>query len=135
MKIAQVTGQAIINAFMALLNSGTITLYSGTQPTNPDTALSGNTAGVTYTYSASAGSAAVISGGYAQSTASFVSNSVLPTNAVTVTFARNFESGGSTVVTDLTVGTSSTDLIIGNTALQTGVYVNFTSLVFKMPVD
>ena len=134
MNLSVAGGTAALNAICALLNSGTLVFYSGTQPTTPETALSGNTALVTFTFGATAFGSATTSGGYEIETASFVSNSVAPTAAGTVTFARATGSNGTTIVADFTVGTSATDIVIGNTAIQTGVNVSITSFQLKEPV-
>ena len=51
---AAATREAALAAFAARCNGGTITIYSGTQPVTPDTALAGNTALATLTFSATA---------------------------------------------------------------------------------
>jgi|SRR5690348_16822928 len=134
MKTAQNTASVGLAAKLALLNSGTAVVYSGTQPTNPDTALSGNTALVTGTFSASAFGSITLNSGFMQATASFTAASYTPAANGTATFARLFKSDGTTVVADLTVGTSGTDFIIGSTTINTGVQVSF-SLVLKDPCD
>lgn len=133
MKISQAAGGAALNAFNALMNGGTLVIYSGTEPTNPDTALSGNTALVTATFSATAFATASYSSPNMTAAASFTAGSYAPSASGTATFARAFESGGSAVA-DFTVGTSGTDLIIGNTSIVTGTNVSF-SLTSNMPVD
>jgi hypothetical protein len=43
-------------------------------------------------------------------------------------------SGQGNVVADYTVGTSGTDIIVGSTALSTGVPVDITSFTLSIPV-
>lgn len=178
-----VASAALINADH-LFDNGTITMYSGTQPASPETALSGNTALAAWTFSASAFGTPSLSSGNEQASASFTASSVAPTNSGTVTFARavppawtaskaytigqgvtnggnvyqcigagtSASSGGPTgtgtsitdgtvtwqylsagpALIDYTVGTSGTDIIIGNTSIQTGTNVSLT-LTHKMP--
>ena len=134
MKIAQVTGQAALNAITALLNNGTMVVYSGTQPTNPDTALSGNTALVTGTLSATAFGTATISGGYAQANASFTSTTPTISVSGTASFARWYETGGSVAVMDWTVGTSGTDITVPTTTFTNGVTLTLGAFTLKQPV-
>lgn len=167
-----------------LFDNGTAIMYSGTQPTSPETALSGNTALATWTFSASAFGAPSLTSGNEQASASFVASSVAPAASGTVTFMRatapgwaathaytvgqgatnggnNYQcigagtsasSGGPTgtgssitdgtvtwmylsagpALIDYTVGTSGTDIVIGNTAIATGTNVSLT-LTHKMP--
>jgi len=134
MNLAQVSGDAAINALCALANSGTIVFYSGTQPATPETALSGNTALVTWTFNSTAFGSASVSGGYAQASASFVASSVTPAANGTVTFARMYESNGTTVIGDFTVGTSGTDILIGTTTISTTISVSL-SLTLQLAVS
>jgi hypothetical protein len=135
MNLAQIAGQAALNAITALLNGGTLVMYSGSQPASPETGLSGNTALATFTFSGTAFSAASISGGYAVGNASFVSNSVLPTAGGNVTFCRLYKSDGTTAVMDASIGTNGTDIVIANVSLTTSINVSITSLVAKIPVS
>jgi hypothetical protein len=131
MNISQLAATAGLDAIKALLNGGTLTMYSGTEPVSPETALSGDTVLATWTFSATAFSSDTTSGGYTTATASFVSATVTPSANGTASFARLTESNGTTVCEDLTVGTSSADIIIGSTTLNTGVQVTL-SLSFKV---
>lgn len=133
MNNARATATAGLNAMNALCNGGTLIIYTGSMPTTPQTALSGNTALATFTFSATAFGAPAYSGGFMVSNASFASNSVNPSASGTASFARVFGSDGTTVVNDLTVGTTGTDLIIGSTSINTGVPVTASSLVSRMP--
>lgn len=135
MNAAQNTVSIGLAAMNALLNSGTLVFYSGTMPSSPETALSGNTALVTFTFAATAFAAPSYSAGYEQAAATFVASSVAPSSAGTAAFARAFKSDGTTVVADYTVGTSGTDIVIGNTSIQMGVNVSITSFLNKMPAS
>lgn len=135
MQLAQTAGESALNAVTALLNGGTLVFFSGTEPSTPETALSGNTTLATFTFSSTAFSSATVSGGNAQATASFTASTVTPAANGTVTFARAFESNGTTVVGQFTVGTSGDDITVGSTALSTGVQVTITSFVLEIPVS
>lgn len=167
-----------------LFDNGTIGMYSGTQPTSPETALSGNTLLAQWTYTATAFSAPSLSSGNEQTTANYSAASVAPAATGTVSFARgappawaastvytvgqgvvlggniyqcstagtSAASGGPTgtgtaitdgtavwrylssgpALIDYTVGTSGTDIVIGNTSIQTGTNVSL-ALTHKVP--
>ncbi len=92
-------------------SGGFIKVYCGTQPANPDTALSGNTPAATFTFSSTAfGSPSHVST-TEEITASLVSSSVTAGKAsCTATFARILESDATTVIADETVSTSGADI-------------------------
>ena len=114
---------ASLNSRLSPLNGGTLVLYTGTQPTNPDTALSGNTALVTLTLNATAFASA--SGGVA--TANSITAGTAGASG-TATFFRAFASGGTTAVVDGSVGASgSYDLLIPSTTIASGQSVPCTS--------
>src|ERR1044072_3968898 len=112
---------AALDAVKALCNSGTLVIYSGTQPSTPDTAVTASTDLVTFTFNSSAFGSDSTSSGNRVATASFVSASVSPTRSGTATYARVWESGGTVAVGDFTVGTSGTDIILGSTTITNGV--------------
>lgn len=194
MNLSQYSGALALVGYTNLYGGATLTLYSGTMPVSPETALSGNTALVAFTF-ATPGFTGVptTSGGFDKLTASFTSNSANPTNTGTATFARATfpsnawqsshaytrgaivsnsssyyvctvsgtsagsggpgttaygivdgtaawdyigatASAGVTVLGDYTVGTSGTDIIIGNTNVQVGTSVTITSFILQVPV-
>ena len=116
--IAYAARQAALNNALALANSGTLVIYSGTQPANADTALAGNTVLSTSTLSNPAFSNAT--GG----------SLTLPANVSasatgTATWFRIYQSNGTTAVADGSVGTSSADLIVSTTSFVSGGLVTF----------
>lgn len=88
MNVSQSAAGVALTAVNAMLNTSPLVFYSGTQPTTPETALSGNTALVTFTFAAAAFGAASFSASNEQETASFVATSVAPAASGTATFAR-----------------------------------------------
>jgi hypothetical protein len=103
--LAPVAGIAALSPIFPLLNSGTGIAYSGAQPASTQTALSGNTAIVTATFAATALSGSVTSsGGFASGSLAFTSTSLTAAATGVATFMRLTESGGTTVVADLTLG-------------------------------
>jgi hypothetical protein len=137
MNLATVAAAAAVDAVKALFNNGTLVVYSGAQPATPETALSGNTALATWTFSATAFGSDSFTGGNEQATASFVSSTVTPSANGTATFARLFETGGTTVVTDITVTATGGggDLQFGSTTFNTGVPATISSLLLQLPAS
>jgi hypothetical protein len=134
-KISASTGDAMLTALKALPNSGTLVIYSGTEPSDPDTAISGNTALATFTFSATACGSNSISGSFKVCTVSFSSGTVTASASGTATFARMLESDGTTVDADWTVGTSGSDINLNSTSITSGGNVTLTSVTLKMPID
>jgi hypothetical protein len=98
-----------------------IHLYTGTQPANANTALSGNTLLVSLTISGSFGT---------DSNGTLTVGSVSNGTAVatgTATFFRITKSDDSTVVMDGTVGTSGADMNFNTVSIVTGDTVAITS--------
>jgi hypothetical protein len=103
MNTAQNTASVALAAAGALSNGGSLVLLNGAMPATPETALSGNTTLATGTYAATAFSAPSYSGGNMQATATFTAN-VNPAANGGCTFARAYESNGTTTTADYTVG-------------------------------
>lgn len=104
-----------------------LSLYSGTVPTDANSALSGNTLLVTLVGSATFGVVANASG-----VVTLTANAISTVNAVatgTATFGRLFKTDGSTLVLQFTVGTSGTDLVLNSAALTSGGPVSVTSFI------
>ena len=98
-----------------------IKLYTGTQPANANTALSGNTLLVTLTI---AGAFGTDSNG----TLTFSTiNSGTAVASGTAGFFRIVKSDGTTVVMDGSIGTSSADLVLNTTTIATNDTVAITS--------
>jgi len=98
-----------------------IKIYSGTQPVNANTAISGQTLLVSLNVSGSFGT---------DSNGTITLSSVTSATAVatgTASFFRITKSDGTTVVMDGSVGTSSADMILDNTSIATGQTVSITS--------
>lgn len=107
----------------AIGSSGLLRIYSGTQPTDPDTALSGNT--LLAELALSATFAAGASGGVL--TASSITADSSADNTGTATFASLVTSGGTRKV-DMSVGTSGADLNLNTTSIVSGAQVSVSSM-------
>lgn len=103
--------------------SGLLRIYDGTQPANPDTAVTSQVklAELTCNATAFAGSA---------SAGVLTANAISNANAIasgTASWFRLTTSAGTAVI-DGTVGTASADLIINNTSINSGQQVSVSSL-------
>lgn len=106
--------------------SAILSIYNGTQPANPDTALSGNTLLATATCNAT--QFGTVSGGVLTASAiSAGSGQAGAGTGTTATFFRLFKSDGTTAVLDGTVGTSGADLNLNNTSIANGQTVTISS--------
>lgn len=135
MNLAQVPGSTGLAAITALLNSGTLVMYSGSQPATPETALSGNNVLATWTFTSSAFAAPSFGSGNETALANFAAASVAPTANGTVSFARAFKSGGTVPVADFTVSTSGADINLGSITISTGTNVDLSSFSISLPVS
>lgn len=121
-QLATATAAAQANALSALLNGGTVVIYSGAKPANANTALSGNTALATLTFQATAAPST--------STNVITFNTLTSGTAVatgTASFYRCYKSDGTTVVMDGSVGTSNANMIIGTVSIVSGASVSCSS--------
>ena len=119
-QVADATVNAQANALATLCNSGLIRIYDGVQPATADTAVSGNTLGVTLTFGATAFPSAV--SGLLTATAITSGTAVAD---ITPTWARIVKSDTTTVVMDVSAGAASANLTIG--AFTSGTVVSATS--------
>lgn len=88
MNLAQIAGAVGLELINRLFNGATLTLYSGTQPATPETALSANTALVSFVFSNPPFGGPTYGSSKMTATATFVAASVNPTNSGTTTFGR-----------------------------------------------
>ena len=119
-QVADATVNAQANALATLCNGGLIRIYDGVQPATADTAVSGNTLGVTLTFGATAFPSAV--------SGLLTANAITSGTAVadiTPTWARIVKSDTTTVVMDVSAGAASANLTIG--AFTSGTVVSATS--------
>lgn len=110
----------------ALLNTGYLRIYDGTQPANADTAVGAQVLLAELRFGSTAFAAAV--NGVASANAITQDSSANATG--TATWFRALKSDGSTVVCDGSVGTSGADCNINSTAIQAGAAVSATSMTY-----
>jgi hypothetical protein len=119
----------MLDSLTSSLSSGLLSIYSGTRPTDADTALSGNTLLVSLTLGATAAPAS--SGGV------LTMNTVTSGTAVatgTASFARQYQSNGTTAIADLSLATSGSEVTINTTSIVSGATVSCSSYTITNPV-
>lgn len=125
-KLSTAGVNAAADATCALLNNGYLRIYSGSQPTDADTALSGQTMLAELRFGATAFGAA--SAGVATANATTADSAADATGAAA--WFRALKSDGSTVVYDGSVGTSGTNMVVNSTAISAGAGVSVTSVIY-----
>jgi len=129
LKLSNAAANAAVDALTALLNSGYIRIYSGSQPTDANTAIGAQVLLAELTFGATAFGAAVA--GVATANAITQDSSANATG--TAAWARFFKTDGTTVVCDGSVGTASSNLILNTTSIVSGVPVSCSALTFTLP--
>lgn len=129
MRTAVAQRNRALDAVTVRLNSGYMRFYSGTRPTNADTALSGNTLLAECRFGATAFGAAAAG----VATANSITADSSADAAGTCTFARLFESDGTTVVCDLSVGTSGAEINMNTTTFSVGLSMQIWNFTISMP--
>ena len=117
-----------VNAFTALLNGGTLQIYSGGQPVL-NAGLSG-TLLATLTFSATAFPTAVAAAGTVTATANSITNGIAG-NSNTAGYFALVSSGSATVATG-SVGTSGADLNLSTLTITAGQTVSCSSFLVAM---
>lgn len=127
-KFSNVCVNAEADALAALLNTGYLRIYDGTQATNADTAVGAQVLLAELRFSATAFPAAVAG----LLTANAITSDASANATGTATWFRALKSDGSTVVYDGSVGTASADAIINTTAIQILALVACTALTIQI---
>ena len=130
MRIALARRAEALDSWIDNLASCKIRGYSGTRPTDADTALSGNTllfectGNATFSPSSSAG---VL-------TANAITQDSVADNTGTLTFVRIYQSDGTTPFCDLSVGTSGAEFNIPSLSIVAGLVVQVSAMTLSLPV-
>lgn len=125
---ASAAADAVVDRIDNGAAAGTIKIYTGTIPTDADTAIGAQTLLATLTFSDPAFGAA--SNGVA--TASAITSDSSADATGTATWARIADSNGVTQM-DVTVGTSGEDINFNTVSFVTGATVAITSLTYTQP--
>jgi hypothetical protein len=121
---------ADVGAITVLCNTGTINIYTGSQPTDANTAIGAQTLLVTLTYSATAFGTPAASGSAGSRVVTATANSITAGtagNTGTAAWFRVLESNGTSVVYDGSVGTGTNDMVLNTTSIVSGGNVAITS--------
>jgi hypothetical protein len=110
-------------------NSGILRIYDGSQPATADTAIGAQVILAELTMNSTAFGAA--SNGVA--TANAITSDTSANNTGTAAWFRLFESDGTTVICDGTVGTGPHNLVVSTTAFVATATVAITSLTYTQP--
>lgn len=116
------------NAIGDALNNGFIRIYSGTQPTDADTAIGAQTLLAELTFGADAFGAAVAG----LITANAITSDTSANATGTASFARILASNGTTVYFDGTVDTAAANVVINSVAISAGATVSCSSLTLQV---
>lgn len=128
--------KAALDAGAALCNSGKLRVYTGTQPTDANTAIGAQTLLGEFTMSATAFPASAASGTAPTRNAVATANTIADITASgtgTATWFRMLKSDGTTVLFDGTVGTSGCDLNLTDVTITTGETMSVTSFTITNP--
>jgi hypothetical protein len=117
-----------LDALAANFNSGFLRIYSGVQPADADTALSGNTLLAELTFGATAFPAAA--GGVL--TANAIADDASADATGTATFFRCFKSDGVTVICDGDAGVGSQNLVLNTTSIVAAARVQATTFTISL---
>lgn len=120
----------LLDALTNEANSGKLRLYSGTRPTNADTALSGNTLLAELTMNAT--SAGASSAGVWTANAITSDSSADATG--TASFCRLLQSDGTTAFADFSVGTSGTEVILNTVSIVAAAVVSCSAMTITFAV-
>ena len=122
-----------MSAIVALLNTGFLEIYAGTQPTDANTALTGQTllsGGMTF--AATAFATPVASGAAGSRVVTATANAIVSDTSAAATgtaaWFRAYKLDGVTGVMDGSVGTTGCDLNLNTTSIVIGATVSVTSM-------
>ena len=110
--------------------NGKLRIYSGTRPTDSDTALAGNTLLAELTMGATAFGSA--SGGVL--TANAIASDASADVTGTASFARLYQSDGTTPVSDFSVGTSGAEVTINTVSIVAAAVISCSAMTITNPV-
>lgn len=130
--------KAAVDAMVALLNSGTLEIYDGSQPADANTAITSQNLLGTFTFGSTAFAASSASGTAPNRAAVATANSITDVSASATGTAAWFRAkrssgNGSGAIMDGTVGVSGTDLIMTDVSLTSGETMHVASLTVSNP--
>lgn len=136
LNVTDAAAEAMLNALTALLNvggAGNLVIYSGTEPADSDTALSGNTVLINFVLAATAFGAATISGSSAVAAAAAITG-VNAAATGTATFFRFLNHAGTAVAQGTVTATGGGgDLTLTTVSVIAGAPCTVTSFTLTHP--
>lgn len=129
LKLSDASANAGINAIAALLNNGFLDIYDGVQPANANTAITVQVklAGLTFGATAFANAVAGVA------TANAIGTDTDNDATGVATWARLWKSDHTSVVLDLSVGLSGSDINLDSVAIQIHAQTSITALTLTLP--
>lgn len=128
-RLADAAKNASADAVAALCNAGLLRIYDGSQPADPDSAITTQTLLAELTFGNPAFGAA--SGGVA------TANAITPDSSAnasgTATWFRVVKSDGTTKVMDGSVGTATSNLVLNSNVIVAGAVVACTDFTYTQP--
>lgn len=122
-KRSHAAANAAVDAMAALLNTGYLRIYDGTQATDANTAVGAQTLLAELRF----GATAFGSGSNGVATANAITADSAANATGTASWFRALKSDGTSVVCDGSVGTSGADLNLNTTSIVSGAAVSVTS--------
>jgi hypothetical protein len=123
--------KAAVDAVAALCNSGTLKIYTGSQPTDANTAVGAQTLLATLTLASTAFGASSASGSAGSKVVTATAGTITGDSSAdatgTAAWFRVLKSNGTSIVFDGSVGTSGADLNLVTTSLVAGEDVEISS--------
>lgn len=116
------------DAMAALLNTGYLRLYDGSQPATADTAIGAQNLLAELRFNATAFGAAVAG----VITANAITSDASANASGTASWFRALSSNGTSVVLDGTVGTATSNMIVATTTITAAQIVNCTALTITV---
>lgn len=113
--------------------AGTIKIYTGTIPTDADTAIGAQTKLATLTFSATSFGAATDANPGGLITANAITSDTSADATGTAAWARILTQGGGTTICDVSVGTATSTIIFNTVAFTSGSTIAITSFTFTHP--
>lgn len=125
-KLSDAAANAAVDAVTALLNTGYLRIYDGSQPADADTAVGAQTLLAELRFNGTAFGAA--SNGAA--TANALTADASANASGTASWFRALKSDGTTVVFDGSVGTSGANLNLNSVAISSGAQVSVSAFTY-----
>lgn len=136
LKVTNAVAQAMLTAVKTAIDAGTaavIEIYTGSQPTDADTAIGAQTKLATLTMNATAFGAVSDANPGAIMTAAAITDDSSADATGTAAWFRMLTQGGGTTILDGSVGTSGADMNFNTVAFTSGSVISITSLTITQP--